>query len=546
MDSEVLQILADKTPEEKRLLAKLAMQEYRRQRQDINRLAEFVEEELQPKQRNLYELIETSTAKWIGYGGSRGGAKSGGLRRAMLMRRMNYPGSVGVIFRKTLDDLRDNHITPLFEEQPHLRQYYNVQNKELTIPITKDGIEYKSRILFVHEDNEKTFIETFQGKNFDDIFVDEATHLSEHQLVYMATSCRTTRTDMRSKFVLSMNPGGRSHSFIKRIFIDKKYIGNENPGQYQFLQAYGWDNVQWAKLALKEDGLTEEDFYKWEENKRFDYFVERTDYGRDLNQLPDNDRKAHLFGDWFVFAGQFFNMFSEENIVRGEYKPSVGSNIVGGLDYGQRTVLEVGDRDYEGNITTFLEVYSEQKTPGQRAEEIAEALIKNELWNLRIVYDTNMNINLRNYTGYDKTPIQIFKDVIREKFQLAGHSDKEPLFTVVSKASTSQYGYRAACNEAYKDYLYTKRHKIHESCVNLISTMPELVYDIKDGNGLDFDQNVGIDDPYDADKYMLMALWTPDAPEQQKTYESFEEFMDDTVFRQIHEKYAMPDRRKSF
>ena len=60
---------------------------------------------LQPKQIELLRLVESSPATWISYGGSRGGAKSHGLRAAMLLRRLKHAGTRGLVFRKTFEQL---------------------------------------------------------------------------------------------------------------------------------------------------------------------------------------------------------------------------------------------------------------------------------------------------------------------------------------------------------------------------------------------------------------------------------------------------------
>ena len=59
--------------------------------------------ELQPKQRRLLRLVDESPATWIGYGGSRGGAKSYGIDAVMLIRRMKYAATSGCIMRRTFD-----------------------------------------------------------------------------------------------------------------------------------------------------------------------------------------------------------------------------------------------------------------------------------------------------------------------------------------------------------------------------------------------------------------------------------------------------------
>jgi hypothetical protein len=51
--------------------------------------------QFQPKQAAFDVLLELSLASWNGYGGSRGAAKSGYIRRGMLRRRLEYPGTSG-------------------------------------------------------------------------------------------------------------------------------------------------------------------------------------------------------------------------------------------------------------------------------------------------------------------------------------------------------------------------------------------------------------------------------------------------------------------
>ena len=118
---------------------------------------------LQPKQEQLLNVIRDGQYGWIGMGGSRGGAKSGALRRAALLFILEFPRLNVVLFRKTLKDITDNHINPTFDELPELRKFYHVQNQTITMP-HQDG---DSRLTFVYEENESDFLNKFQGKNYD-------------------------------------------------------------------------------------------------------------------------------------------------------------------------------------------------------------------------------------------------------------------------------------------------------------------------------------------------------------------------------------------
>src|ERR1035438_3550808 len=71
---------------------------------------------LQPKEQELLDLLENSDSQLIGYGGARGGAKSHAIRACAVMRRIKYPGTNGVIFRRTYPNLWETHIQRLMIE----------------------------------------------------------------------------------------------------------------------------------------------------------------------------------------------------------------------------------------------------------------------------------------------------------------------------------------------------------------------------------------------------------------------------------------------
>ncbi len=278
--------------------------------------------DLQPKQEILYNLFENSPATWLGFGGSRGGAKSHGARAAMLLRRLRYPGTAGVIIRRTWQDLWDEHVTLYFRDWPFLREFYNAQHKEITLP-NQSVIRF--RYFEHHGDVEKQL----QGKGFMDIIVDEATKHTEKDLTFLRTCCRWPgMPDNACKLLLTMNPGGISHDFVKRIFISGPldhtlYREKERPQDYKFIQSRLWDNVEWVRSALRDDKMTVADYYAMPEDLRFKYCIERSDYGKRMDSLPHALRIGHLMGDWDQFAGQYFDIFERSRFVkdlRGEIR----------------------------------------------------------------------------------------------------------------------------------------------------------------------------------------------------------------------------------
>jgi hypothetical protein len=277
---------------------------------------------LQPKQDRLLELVKNGRATWIGFGGSRGAAKSGGGRRILLIRRFLIPNTRGCILRRTYDLVRENHIEPMFREYPFLRQFYRAGDKDLALP---NG----SVLSFRYAENTYD-VDAMIGKEYYDFLVDQAEAFTESELNTMKSCTRWPGVpDTACKYVLTFNPGGVGSAFLKRVFYDKQYRGKEVENDYTFIQAYGWDNVEWAKSSLESDGLPPFcgptancgkcavcSFYRWDSDKRFDYFITRTQYGRELNALPAALRIGWLLGSFDHFPRQYFDIWSEERFVR--------------------------------------------------------------------------------------------------------------------------------------------------------------------------------------------------------------------------------------
>jgi len=226
---------------------------------------------LQPKQRLFQQSIEDRYVTF--YGGAKGGGKSYSLRNIVLARRFQYAGSTGAIFRRSYPELEANHIRPLFQEFPALREFYNEGKKLLSLP---NG----STLQFCHCANEAD-VDLYQGREFHDLAIDEAGQWSEQMFRKLQGSNRSSKPGVKARTILTGNPGGVGHGWLKRIFIERRFNERERPEDYAFIQALVDDNP----------ALLEND----------------PDYVHRLNSEPNEAlRKAYRYGDWDIFAGQFF------------------------------------------------------------------------------------------------------------------------------------------------------------------------------------------------------------------------------------------------
>lgn len=127
-------------------------------------------------------------------------------------------------------------------------------------------------------------IDHYQGQEYDVIFVDEATQWKEEWLKKL-NACLRGVNKFPKHIYYTCNPGGISHGYIKRLFIDRNYIDGENPDDYEFIQSSVYDN----KVLL----------------------VTNPDYVKQLEALPPQLKEAWLYGNWQIFEGAYFGEFRE-------------------------------------------------------------------------------------------------------------------------------------------------------------------------------------------------------------------------------------------
>lgn len=294
---------------------------------------------LQAKQKQFLKTIQTTPYTF--YGGAKGGGKSKGLRLIMLLRRLQVPNSHGVIFRRTYPELDGNHIRPLLEEFPQLRAYYHESKKLLSLP---NG----STLQFCHCKNDED-VTLYQGREFHDLAIDEAGQWTESMFRTLSGSNRSSNPSISPRILLTGNPGGLGHKWLKRIFIERRLNEREKPEDYAFIQALVDDNA-----ALMDND---------------------PDYVRRLESEPNETlRRAYRFGDWDIFAGQFFSEIRREvHLVRPFTIPSHW-NIFGSYDYGYNHPAAFGlfASDEDGNVYLFRELIEAQKRVDQFAQMINE------------------------------------------------------------------------------------------------------------------------------------------------------------------------------
>ena len=260
-----------------------------------------------PKQ----ELFYNATTRYVGYGGSRGGGKSHGVRAKATALAETYPGIKMLIVRRTFADLVRLYVRPLqaayamFPVQ--IRPTYSSDGKIFTFP-NGATIEFA----FCSNDADAN---NYRGLEWDVIFLDEATDYSEYAFL-MFNSCIRGANKIPKRLYATCNPGGQGHVHIKRLFIDQEYRRAENPKKYTFIQARMWDNIP---MLMADEAFVEAlNIWKREHKGKpitDDVYKEcmmSADCVQALANMPEDMREAQLYGNWDVFSGVYFPEWDED------------------------------------------------------------------------------------------------------------------------------------------------------------------------------------------------------------------------------------------
>lgn len=245
--------------------------------------------------------MRSGKATWFGIGGGRGSAKSACIDRVALTELLDQPGTVSAIVMRTHGAVRKYHIEPLFRAFPELRDYYNISNGKLRLPV---GDKF-SELDIGYAENMGAVENFFRSGNYRRIYIDQAEQFSELELREIRKACRWAGGG-GAKLMLSFNMGGASIGFLRKIFHGKEYSDRDKPENYSFLKLNPWDNVFWVMDALKADGLTEKDYYRWTDEERMVYAATRGEYTSALNADNDVIRARDWLGSWESLEGAYY------------------------------------------------------------------------------------------------------------------------------------------------------------------------------------------------------------------------------------------------
>jgi len=278
------------------------------------------------------------------------------------------------------------------------------------------------------------------------------------------------------------------HSYIKRLFIDRDFTENENPKDYKFIQALVYDN---------------------------DYIMENDPgYVKSLERLPEDRKRAMLYGEWDVYTGQMFPEFRRDIHVVKPFKIPSNWKRFRALDYGlDMTACLWFAVDEDG----FMYVYQEFNETDLIVSHAAK----------RIVEETNPDEAI----SYTIVP----PDVSRKRQQQTGETTMEIMIkaglTGIAEADNNRIQGWRNIRELLEQRTnrwgnQQARLQIFDTCKTLIKHFPLLQADERKPEDA-AKQPHDITHNMDALRYGIMSRpGTATAPEKKLKYPEFE-FFDD-------------------
>ena len=422
------------------------------------------------KPQEVQRRFHVSPARYRFYGGAAGGGKTEALFQEGLAQILEAEGkgivANGIIFRRSFPELERTHIRKFVEQVPQELGTYNGSRHVATF---RGGSSWEFGYCKDEGD-----IKNYLSAEYDFILIDELTQFTEYMYKMLMTRLRTSKRGIYPNFCGASNPGGVGHGWVKRLWIEKRYLKGEGYKEedFEFIPASVYDN----KFLCNVD----------------------PDYVRRLEALPEKLRAIYLDGNWGVFEGQFFTEWDEgKHTIKPFEIPSNWKKWIAG-DYGYRAPSAIYwlAESPEGNLFVYRELYQAGLTASDLAlkileltpdsEQISQVLFDPACWN----------------KVYDKSIADVFMEnqlfcVRANNNRIAGAN----LFREKMKIRKDGLGEHPTL-------------QIFTTCENAIRTIPNLVHAANRPEDVDTE---GEDHAYDAIRYGIMG--TTLKPEEEKEFD---------------------------
>jgi len=291
-------------------------------------------------------------AKYRLFGGAAGPGKTKALLWEGVMQALETPGADVLLLRRTFPELEMSLLKEWRQDVPwrDMGVKYNESSHIANFP-------NKSILRFGYCQNENDVYQ-YQGAEFLFIGIDELTLFTLKMWQFLTTRNRCPIPRTHPCMAGATNPGNIGHAWVKALWIDKRApAGFERPELYQP------NDYAFIKATLADNPI----------------YANDAEYRRTLESLPTHLRQAFLHGDWNVFAGQYFDIFSvSRHTTRAEtVKPQPWWPKWVSVDWGfeHPSAVHWHTTAQNGQVITYREFVQNKLTPRMLGQAIAERCV---------------------------------------------------------------------------------------------------------------------------------------------------------------------------
>lgn len=446
---------------------------------------------LYPIHSGPQQLFMETSAEEVLYGGAAGGGKSYALRAILVNYCLTHPFATVVLFRRTYKELEDTHILRLQMELPSYIATYKSTSHDF---VFKNGSILMMR--FCEKEDDVRSYDTFEA---DAMAFDELTAFSEFQYTYLLTRCRSTKPWWPGPRIwCATNPGNVGHTWVKRRWVDaapyfSKWRAPIDQGGMlrQFIPAKVSDNATLMKFDPT--------------------YVNR------LSALPEEEKRAKLFGDWDVFSGQFFQRWRNGvHIVNPFDVPRDWLKYVF-VDWGlaaPHAVYWAARPPMTNSIWLYREQYGAGVPTKEQARAAAEKVRVNDEKIEFVVADPAMWARERDGDGdYMKSPADYWKDAFSGVCEVVKGNNERLAGASLFREMLDWQGIELPSG---LEVIVPPRLRImRDRCPNFVRTVPNLIHSKTNVEDVD---TSGEDHSYDSVRYGLRALFEPPKKPQARRY----------------------------
>lgn len=437
--------------------------------------------------------IREPKAPVIGYGGAAGGGKTDAFLMLGVIICHAFKGARVVFMRRTFAELEgpDGAINRSIELFSGVGTYNETKHRW-----TFD--DTGSQLYFGHCQHEKDRTK-YQGNQINVLLIDEATHFTWMITDYLITRNRSVVPGLKPFAAMASNPGNIGHVWYSDLFdIHDLSGGAEGPHQQ-------------IKHRLTPNGKYEDVYFipaKLEDNQvlmKLD-----PDYERKLEDRGEDLVEALRWGNWQVFAGQAFRTWRRDRHVIEPAKIPAHWAKWRALDWGYVKpfcCLWLTMNPDSGRVYVYRELYIPGLTDRQQARLILHFTPGDE--NIVTTYaDPNSYWTRKTRSENNREIEYTTADVYAEEG------------VILSRANNDRLDGKRKVDRLLADLPDGRPGlQVFSTCKSLIKEVPNLVYDDRQVEDVDSDQD---DHAYDALRYGLTnyKFMVPETSKGKETYDN--------------------------